>query len=74
MDRLLDAGRTESNRDTRKDDYARAATIIADKCSYIFLYNPSVVQGWTTSLSGYDARRDGAVRFRTAALNSGGAS
>ncbi|WP_183505788.1 MULTISPECIES: ABC transporter substrate-binding protein [unclassified Mycolicibacterium] len=74
VDQLLDAARTEINRPARQDDYARAATIIADKASYIFLYNPSVIQGWTTNLTGYEARRDGAVRFRTAQLTTGGAA
>jgi len=73
-DRLLDAARTETDRVARKDDYAGAATIIADKASYIFLYNPSVIQAWTTNLTGYDARRDGAVRFGTAQLRAGGAT
>jgi peptide/nickel transport system substrate-binding protein len=74
VDRLLDAGRVETNRDARADDYAKAATIIADDVSYIYLYNPSVIQAWTTGLSGYEARRDGAVRFRTASLASDGAA
>jgi peptide/nickel transport system substrate-binding protein len=69
VDRLLDAGRTEINRVTRKDIYARAATIIADQVSYIYLYNPSVIQAWNPRLSGYDARQDGAIRFRAARLN-----
>jgi peptide/nickel transport system substrate-binding protein len=72
VDRLLDAGRVETNRDARAGDYTKAATIIADQVSYIYLYNPSVIQAWTTRLSGYEARRDGAVRFRTASLASGG--
>ena len=71
VDRLLDAGRVETNRPVRKQDYARAATIIADQVSYLYLYNPSVIQAWTTALSGYEARRDGAVRFRTASLTGG---
>ena len=74
VDRLLDAGRVETNRNARADDYAKAATIIADQVSYIYLYNPSVIQAWTTRLSGYEARRDGAVRFRTASLATGGAA
>ncbi|GAC1404412.1 MAG: ABC transporter substrate-binding protein [Mycobacterium sp.] len=74
VDKLLDSGRVETNRNARADDYAKAATIIADQVSYIFLYNPSVIQAWTTRLSGYEARRDGAVRFRTATLASGGAA
>jgi peptide/nickel transport system substrate-binding protein len=69
VDRLLDAGRTETNGDARKDIYAKAATIIADQVSYIYLYNPSVIQAWSTRLSGYQARQDGAIRFRTARLN-----
>lgn len=69
VDRLLDAGRVQTARDARADDYAKAATLIADGVSYIYLYNPSVIQAWTPRLTGYDARRDGAVRFRTAALS-----
>jgi peptide/nickel transport system substrate-binding protein len=72
VDRLLDAGRVEVNQQARHDDYAKAATIIADQVSYLYLYNPSVIQAWTTNLSGYDARRDGAIRFRTASLTGGG--
>ncbi|BBZ59899.1 ABC transporter substrate-binding protein [Mycolicibacterium monacense] len=68
VDRLLDAGRVETDRDARHDVYAKAATRIADEVSYIYLYNPSVIQAWTPALSGYEARRDGAVRFRDAVL------
>ena len=66
VDRLLDAGRVETDRKARFDDYRRAATMIADQVSYIFLYNPSVIQAWNPALQGYQARRDGAVRFRDA--------
>ncbi|MDG4667496.1 ABC transporter substrate-binding protein [Mycobacterium sp. 236(2023)] len=72
VDRLLDAGRVEIDESTRKSDYAKAATLIADEVSYIYLYNPSVIQAWSPALSGYEARRDGAVRFRTATLNEDG--
>jgi peptide/nickel transport system substrate-binding protein len=72
VDRLLDAARVEINRDARADDYARAATTIADQVSYIYLYNPSVIQAWTPNLSGYQARRDGAIRFNTASLSGEG--
>jgi len=71
VDRLLDAGRVETNRTARADDYAKAARAIADECSYIYLYNPSVIQAWNPDLSGYDARRDGAIRFRSASLTQG---
>jgi len=72
VDRLLDAGRVEVNHQARQQDYAKAATIIADQVSYIYLYNPSVIQAWATNLSGYEARRDGAIRFRTASLTGDG--
>ncbi|MHC9293715.1 ABC transporter substrate-binding protein [Mycobacterium sp. LTG2003] len=72
VDRLLDAGRVETDIAKRKDVYANAATRIADQVSYIYLYNPSVIQAWANNLSGYDARRDGAIRFRGAELNAGG--
>jgi peptide/nickel transport system substrate-binding protein len=71
VDRLLDAGRVETDPAARKADYAQAATRIADGVSYIFLYNPAVIQAWNPALTGYEARRDGAVRFRSAALPSG---
>ncbi|GJF18386.1 ABC transporter substrate-binding protein [Mycolicibacterium cyprinidarum] len=70
VDRLLDAGRVETDRAARSDEYAQAATLIADEVSYIYLYNPSVIQAWNPALSGYQARRDGAVRFREASLTS----
>jgi peptide/nickel transport system substrate-binding protein len=72
VDQLLDAGRVETDTAKRKNIYARAATRIADQVSYIYLYNPSVIEAWATNLSGYEARRDGAVRFRSASLNRGG--
>ncbi len=71
VDRLLDAGRVETDRRARGDIYAEAATRIADLVSYIFLYNPSVIQAWNPELAGYQARRDAAVRFRHASLGAG---
>ena len=64
VDRLLDEARTETDTDARKDLYAQAATIIADEASYIYLYNPSVVQAWNPDLEGYTVRSDRAIRFR----------
>ena len=69
VDRLLDSGRTETNPEARKADYDKAARIIADEVSYIYLYNPSVIQSWNPNLSGYQARRDAAIRFRSANLS-----
>jgi peptide/nickel transport system substrate-binding protein len=68
VDRLLDAGRVEVDPARRAEDYAEAATRIADEVSYIFLYNPSVIQAWTPALEGYEARRDRAIRFRDSAF------
>ncbi|UXA16325.1 ABC transporter substrate-binding protein [Mycobacterium sp. SMC-4] len=72
VDRLLDAGRVQTDQDARRADYARVATLIADEASYIYLYNPSVIQAWNPALQNYQARRDGAVRFRDATLDIGG--
>ena len=71
VDRLLDAGRTELNMPARKQIYADAATTIADDVSYLYLYNPSTTQAYTTRLQGYTARADKAIRFRTAHLERG---
>ncbi|WP_129336352.1 ABC transporter substrate-binding protein [Cellulomonas endophytica] len=68
VDRLLDAARTETDEAARKDLYAQAATTIADEASYIYLYNPSVIQAWSTDLEGYTARSDRAIRFRDVTL------
>ena len=72
VDRLLDAGRVETNHDARAAIYRKAATTIADDCSYIYLYNPSVIQAWSKDMSGYEARRDKAIRFRTASITAEG--
>lgn len=64
VDALLDAGRSERDEDRRKEIYAQAARIIADECSYIYLYNPAVRQAWQRSVRGYTARSDAAIRFR----------
>lgn len=68
VDELLEAGRTETDEEARHGIYAEAAEIIADEASYIYLYNPAVIQGWSTEVSGYEARSDAAIRFRGAAL------
>ncbi|HCX86064.1 MAG TPA: ABC transporter substrate-binding protein [Micrococcales bacterium] len=64
VDALLDAGRTETDEAARKDIYAQAATKIADDASYIYLYNPAVIQAWSPDLVDYVARGDKAIRFR----------
>ena len=68
VDALLDAGQVETDPAARKQYYEDAAKIIADEVSYLYLYNPDVVQAWSDSLTGYDARGDRAIRFRSASL------
>ncbi|NNG19197.1 ABC transporter substrate-binding protein [Naumannella sp. ID2617S] len=68
VDKLLDQGRTEVDKAKRKDIYSQAAKTIADEGSYIYLYNPEVVQAYSPKLQGYTVRGDRAIRFRTAAL------
>ncbi|MFN7151941.1 MAG: ABC transporter substrate-binding protein [Microthrixaceae bacterium] len=68
VDALLDAGRIETDPEARKELYAQAATIIADEVSYIYLYNPSVIQVWSPDVTGYTTRADRAIRFDEAAL------
>jgi peptide/nickel transport system substrate-binding protein len=69
VDKLLDQARTETNQDARKQEYDKAAKMIVDDASYIYLYNPDVVQGWSKKLSGYEVRPDRAIRFRDASLS-----
>jgi peptide/nickel transport system substrate-binding protein len=69
VDELLTKGRTTADQTQRKTFYDQAAKIIVDQASYIYLYNPNVVQGWSTKLSGYTVRPDRAIRFRDASLS-----
>lgn len=64
VDDLLDRGRVETDQQQRNDLYAQAATIIADEASYIYLYNPSVIQAWSLDIEGYQVMPDRAIRFR----------
>ncbi|MGC4889722.1 ABC transporter substrate-binding protein [Micromonospora sp. DT227] len=68
VDKLLDTARTETDQGARKQAYDQAAKQIVDDASYLYLYNPDVVQGWSKKVSGYDVRSDRAIRFRTVAL------
>lgn len=69
VDELLDDARIELDQETRADLYSQAATIIADEASYIYLYNPAVIQAWNTALGDYEARADAAIRFRDATID-----
>ena len=47
---------TEVDEDARKELYDQAAKIIVDDVSYLYLYNPDVVQAWTPGLVGLRMR------------------
>lgn len=68
VDRLLEAAQRETETKARKARYAEAARQIADDASYIYLYNPDIVQVWAPQLEGYEVRSDGAIRFRDVGL------
>ncbi|GIU92544.1 MAG: ABC transporter substrate-binding protein [Acidimicrobiia bacterium] len=63
VDALLDAGRLETDPRVRKALYDDAAELIVDEASYIYLYNPDVIQAWAAYVTGYQVGADGAARF-----------
>ena len=69
VDSLLDSGQVETDVAKRKQFYADAARLIADEVSYLYLYNPDVVQAWSDEVSGYVARGDRAIRFRDVSMS-----
>jgi peptide/nickel transport system substrate-binding protein len=68
VDRLLQAGAVEPDEAARKQIYDQAAQIIVDDVSYLYLYNPDVVQAWAPGLSGYQIRADKAINFENVEL------
>lgn len=68
VDQLLDEARTETDVEARQGLYDQAATQIADDGSYIYLYNPDVIQAWSPALEGYEPRSDRAIRFADVSL------
>ncbi|MEV0157841.1 ABC transporter substrate-binding protein [Micromonospora sp. NPDC050686] len=68
VDKLLDQARTETDQAARKQAYDQVAKQVVDDVSYLYLYNPDVVQGWSKKVTGYQARTDRAIRFRDVAL------
>jgi peptide/nickel transport system substrate-binding protein len=68
VDQLLDDARTETDQDARKQLYDQAAERIVDQVSYLYLYNPDLVQAWSSEVSGYAPRPDQATRFVTTRL------
>jgi peptide/nickel transport system substrate-binding protein len=69
VDSLLDRARATTDKAQRKGLYDQAVKMIVDDASYIYLYNPDVVQGWSSSLKNYTERADQAIRFRDASLS-----
>jgi peptide/nickel transport system substrate-binding protein len=68
VDELLTAAARETDREARKQLYDEAAQIIVDDVSYLYLYNPDVVQAWAPGLTGYEIRADKAVNFEDVEL------
>jgi peptide/nickel transport system substrate-binding protein len=65
---LLQQAATETDEEQRKSLYDQAVERIVDDNSYIYLYNPDVVQAWGPDLSGYQIRPDRAINFENVEL------
>ena len=70
VDEALDAARAETDDQARQELYDTAVKQIVDDASYVYLYNPEVVQAWTDEVQGYEVRADRAIRFRDVSLSS----
>jgi peptide/nickel transport system substrate-binding protein len=68
VDRLLITASTQVDENARKDLYDQAAKKIVDDVSYLYLYNPDVVQAWAPGLTGYRIRADRAINFEEVEL------
>jgi peptide/nickel transport system substrate-binding protein len=68
VDQLLDDARVELDDDARKELYDQAAERIVDLASYIYFYNPDIVQAWSPEVAGYETRADQATRFVSTSL------
>lgn len=67
-DQLLNDAASETDQDARKDLYDQAVQRIVDANSYMYLYNPDVVQAWKPRVSGFVTRPDKAINFETVSL------
>ncbi|MBS3941222.1 MAG: ABC transporter substrate-binding protein [Actinobacteria bacterium] len=63
VDELLDQGRVEVDEDARKAIYDQAAERIVDQASYIYFYNPDIVEAWAPHVTGYETLASAATRF-----------
>jgi peptide/nickel transport system substrate-binding protein len=68
VDALLTGASATLDEDARKELYDRAAKRIVDDVSYLYLYNPDVVQAWVPGLTGYEVRADRAIDFEDVEL------
>ena len=68
VDALLKEASTEVDQGKRKNLYDQAAKLIVDDVSYLYLYNPDVVQAWAPGLTGYQIRADRAINFENVTL------
>jgi peptide/nickel transport system substrate-binding protein len=68
VDQLLNQAATEPDQAARKALYDQAARIIVDDVSYLYLFNPDVVQAWAPGLTGYEIRADAAINFENVEL------
>ena len=66
--RTVRADLSPRDEDARKQLYDQAAQLIVDDVSYLYLYNPDVVQAWAPGLSGYQIRADKAINFENVEL------
>jgi peptide/nickel transport system substrate-binding protein len=69
VDELLDAGRTETDQEARKEIYDQVQQVIIDEAPYVYLYNPSVVNAWQPHVRGYQALPSAAIRFENTWLD-----
>lgn len=69
VDELLDQARQETDDGARKELYDQAVKMIVDDASYVYLYNPDVVQAWVPAVEGYTVRSDRAIRFENTRLD-----
>jgi peptide/nickel transport system substrate-binding protein len=68
VDRLLTEAAATVDDDARKELYDQAAKRIVDDVSYVYLFNPDVVQAWVPGLTGYRIRADRAINFEDVEL------
>lgn len=69
VDQLLNDARTQTDTERRKELYDQAVKIIVDEQSYVYLYNPDIVQAWQPALEDYEVRADGQILFSQVRLN-----